>query len=164
MYQITVIFDKYNPSSKTQNKSINTNIIKKDKNYFFEQNENLNKSEKELIKNNKEIIECGEKVLNKKELEGNKYINKEGSYFISHPKLKYMKDDLNMKSWKTNELLDSFPKELLRHKFISKSQKNNIIVFPSSINQIMADLEKLRIHNDFQRIENEFKESMRINK
>ena len=164
-YKKIDFFDKYNPNSKTQNKSINTNIIKKDKNYFFEQNENLNKSEKEeVIKNNKEIIECGEKVLNKKELEGNKYINKEGSYFISHPKLKYMKDDLNMKSWKTNELLDSFPKELLRHKFTSKSQKNNIIVFPSSINQIMADLEKLRIHNDFQRIENEFKESMRINK
>ena len=158
-------FDKSNQNSKTQNKCININIIKKDKNYFLEQNENLNESEKEeAFKNDKEIIECGEKVLNKKELEGNKYINKEGSYYISHPKLKYIKDDLNMKSWKTNELLDSFPKELLRHKFTSKSQKNNIIVFPSSIGQIMADLEKLRIHNDFQRIENEFKESMRINK
>ena len=90
-------------------------------------------------------------------------INKQRKYFISHPKLKYMKGHLNMKSWKTNELLDSFPKQLSKHKFISKSQKNNLIVFPSSINQIFADLEKLKIHNNFERIENEIKKTRNIN-
>ena len=63
-----------------------------------------------------------------------------------------------MKSWKTNELLDTFPKNVIRHKFTSRSQKNHLIVFPSSLNQIMVNLEKLRIQNDFKRIEFEFKE------
>ena len=47
----------------------------------------------------------------------------------------------------------------MRHKFSSKSQKNNLIVFPSSLNQIIVNLEKLRIHNDFRRIDMEFKEN-----
>lgn len=113
---------------------------------------------------NKDIIEYGEKVVNEKKLKGNKFIDRKGKYYISHPKLKYIKNNLNMKSWRTNELLDSFPKEILRHKFNSKSQKNSIIVFPSSLNQIITNLEKLRIHNNFTKMENDFKEKNKINK
>ena len=51
---------------------------------------------------------------------------------------------------------------MLKHKFTSKSQINHLISFPSSVNQIMANLEKLKIHNDFKRIENEFKEIHKI--
>ena len=158
------VLDKYTQQSKSKSKDKNKNIYnKRYKNYLLEQeqNENLNRSEKEedIINNTKEIIKCGEKVLNKKEFEGNKYIDKEGNYFISHPKLKYIKDDLNMKTWKTNEIIDSLPKDIMRHKFSSKSQKNNLIVFPSSLNQIIVNLEKLRIHNDFRRIDMEFKEN-----
>ena len=155
-----------NQHTKTRNKLLNQKVHnnKRHKKYVLEQYNNLNKSEKEddLIQNTEEIIEYGEKIVKKKELEGNKILDKQGNYFISHPKLKYIKDDLNMKAWKTNELIDSLPKELLRHKFTSKSQKNHLIVFPSSLNQIMVNLEKLRIHNNFQRIENEFKENNRI--
>ena len=158
---------KYSQRNKTQNKNINkkNNYNKKYKEYFFEQYSNLDKSEEgnDVIKNTKEIIECGRKVLNDKELEGNKFLDKQGTYFISHPKLKYVKGDLNMKSWKTNQLADSLPKGVLRHKFTSKSQKNQLIVFPSSLNQIMVNLEKLRIHNDFKRIENEFNDNLKKN-
>ena len=66
-----------------------------------------------------------------------------------------------MKTWKTNEIIDSLPKGVLKHKFTSKSQKNHLIVFPSSLNQIMVNLEKLRIHNNFKRIENEFKDNLK---
>ena len=111
---------------------------------------------------NKDIIEYGEKVVNEKKLKGNRFIDRKGKYYISHPKLKYIKNNLNMKSWKTNELLDSFPKELLRHKFTSKSQKDSLIVFPSSLNQIITNLEKLRIHNNFTKMENDFKEKNKI--
>ena len=133
---------------------------KKYKNNYLDLSEDKNKTEKkkDLVINTREIIKYGEKVINTKELKGNKYIDKEGNYFISHPKLKYVKGDLNMKSWKTNELLDSFPKELLKHKFNSKAQKNHLIIFPSSINQIFVNLEKLRIHNNFKKIENDLKE------
>jgi hypothetical protein len=150
-------------------KNLSSNNKKRHKKFFVSQYENFdnyenedkidNINEKELIENTKNIIECGEKVLYKKEMEGNKLLDREGNYLVSHPKLKYIKDELNMKSWKTNELLDSFPKQFLRHKFGSKSQKNSLIDFPSSLNQIIVNLEKLRIHNNFKRIENDFKEN-----
>ena len=155
------MLDKYSQRIRTQSKNItNKSNNKKFKNYFFELDKNLNKSDEEnnLIKNTKELIESGEKILKDKKLE-NKFLNKEGTYFISHPKLKYLKSDLNMKTWKTNEIIDSLPKGVLKHKFTSKSQKNHLIVFPSSLNQIMVNLEKLRIHNNFKRIENEFKDN-----
>ena len=160
--------DKYVLKTKDE-KNLSSNNKKRHKKFFVSQYENFdnndnedkidNINEKELIENTKNIIECGEKVLYKKEMEGNKLLDREGNYLVSHPKLKYIKDELNMKSWKTNELLDSFPKQFLRHKFGSKSQKNSLIDFPSSLNQIIVNLEKLRIHNNFKRIENDFKEN-----
>ena len=159
-YRCFPYYKKFEVLDKIQNKTKKNNKNKRYQNIFFEQKEKLNNSEKK-----EEIIENGEKVINNKELEKNKLSDKKGNYFISHPKLKYIKNDLNMKTWKNNELLDSLPKELLKHKFNSKSQKNHIIVFPSSLNQIMVNLEKLRIHNNFERIEYEFKENNRsINK
>jgi len=159
------LLDKYSLRNKIQNNNINkkNNSNKRYREYFFEQYSNLDKSEEDNneIKNTKEIIECGKKVLNDKELEGNKFLDKQGTYFISHPKLSYVKGDLNMKSWKTSQLADSLPKGVLRHKFTSKSQKDHLIVFPSSLNQIMVNLEKLRIHNDFNRIENEFNDNLK---
>ena len=136
--------------SKTQT----TNISK---NNFFKQQKNG--KEINLIKNIREIIERGEKVLKNKKSKGSKILDKQRNYFISHPKLKYIKSDLNIKTWKTNELLDSLPKGLLKNNFSSKSQKNNLIVFPSSFNQIIVNLEKLRSHDNYKRIENEFKEN-----
>ena len=158
------ILDNYTQRTKTQNKKIN-----RKKYYFFKRYDSLNKSDKEdkeddsiqYVKQNKEYEK---KVLNNNELEGKKILNKKGNYFISHPKLKYIKGDLNIKTWKTNELIYSLPKELLKHRFISKSQKNNLVIFPSSINQIIVNLEKLRIHNNFKRIENEFKKASKKNK
>ena len=136
--------------SKTQT----TNISK---NNFFKKQKNG--KEINLIKNIREIIERGEKVLKNKKSKGSKILDKQRNYFISHPKLKYIKSDLNIKTWKTNELLDSLPKGLLKNNFSSKSQKNNLIVFPSSFNQIIVNLEKLRSHDNYKRIENEFKEN-----
>ena len=136
--------------SKTQT----TNISK---NNFFKQQKNG--KEINLIKNIRDIIERGEKVLKNKKSKGSKILDKQRNYFISHPKLKYIKSDLNIKTWKTNELLDSLPKGLLKNNFSSKSQKNNLIVFPSSFNQIIVNLEKLRSHDNYKRIESEFKEN-----
>ena len=144
------ILDEYTQKPIIKNK-FKSYKNKRNKKYLFELN---NISENENNMNNiKEIIRT----------ENDDYIDNQRKYYISHPKLKYIKGNLNMKSWKTNELLDSFPKELLKHKFASKSQKNNLIVFPSSINQIFADLEKLKIHNNFERIENEIKKTRNIN-
>ena len=144
---------------------------KKCKDYFFEKYNNLNTSEnikendKEInkikenndpIKNTKKIIEYGEKVFYNKEKEGNKLLNKGRKYFLSHPKLKYLKTGLNMKSWKTNELLNSMPKQFMSNKLSYNTRKNKLTVFPSSVNQIIVNLEKLRIHNNLTYIESEY--------
>ena len=144
------ILDEYTqkPIIKNKFKSYNK---KRNKKYLFELN-NISENENN-INNIKEIIRT----------ENDENIDNQRKFYISHPKLKYIKGNLIMKSWKINELLDSFPKELLKHKFASKSQKNNLIVFPSSINQIFANLEKLRIHNNFERIENEIKKTRNMN-
>ena len=155
------LLDNYTQQSKIKNKNKGKSF--NHENLLFDQKYNLNKSEKEsdLVKS---MIDCGEKIFHKRELEGNKVLDKDKSYFISHPKLKYIKGDLNMKTWKINDALDSLPQDILKHKFTSKSQKNNLIVFPSSLNQIIVNLEKLRIHNNFQRIEDEFRKNNLIKK
>ena len=155
------LLDNYTQQSKIKNKNKGKSF--NHGNLLFDQKYNLNKSEKEsdLVKS---MIDCGEKIFNKRELEGNKVLDKDKSYFISHPKLKYIKGDLNMKTWKINDALDSLPQDILKHKFTSKSQKNNLIVFPSSLNQIIVNLEKLRIHNNFQHIEDEFRKNNLIKK
>ena len=174
-------FEKSDSSSnitKHQNLKVNTrptsynkkNLKKFYHEEYLDHSENkhetaLNNNGEDLTEKEKNlIIEYGEKVVNQKKFKRNKLMDKKRKYYISHPKLKYIKNDLNMKSWKTNEILDSFPKSLLRHKFISKSQRNNLVIFPSSINQIITNLEKLRIHNNFKRIENDFKENNKYKK
>ena len=154
------LLNKYTQQSKIKNKNKKKekSISNSNENIFFDQKNNLNKSDKEND-SIKTMIDWGEKIFNQKELEGNKLLDKDKSYFISHPKLKYIKGDLNMKTWKVNDVIDSLPKDIPKHKFHSKSQKNNLIVFPSSLNQIIVNLEKLRIHNNFKHIENEFKEN-----
>ena len=83
-------------------------------------------------------------------------------------KRKYEEDirTITMKTYKEkgeiDELLDSLPKSLMRHKFSSKLQRNYLIEFPSSLNQIMVNLEKLKIQNNFKSIENKFKDNKNI--
>ena len=144
------LLDKY--ISQSKDRCFSSYNIKRYKKYFLEEDEELNKSIKE-------VLNCEEKIINNNKIKG---FDKQGSYLISHPKLKYVKDDLHMKTWKVNELLDSLPKSLMRHKFSSKLQRNYLIEFPSSLNQIMVNLEKLKIQNNFKSIENKFKDNKNI--
>ena len=138
------------------------NTIKIIKNYK-EEKKNIN----DIFKKTKEIIECGKKNFNKEDLFITKYFDKKKNFFISHPKLNYVKygsEGLHMKTWKINDILETLPKKISKYKFNSKSQKNSIIVFPSSLNETVVNLEKLRVNKNFRSIEVKFKENRKVNK
>ena len=69
-----------------------------------------------------------------------------------------------MKTWKINEILETLPKKISKYKFSSKSQKNSIIVFPSSLNETVVNLAKLRVNKNFRSIEVKFEENRKVNK
>ena len=145
--------------NKNDDKNNPSNIIKKAK----EEQNNLD----EMFQRIKEIIEYGKKNFNKDDLFVNKFFDKKKNYFISHPKINYVKygsEGLRMKTWKINDILETLPKKLSKYKFSSKSQKNSIIVFPSSLNETVVNLEKLRVNKNFRSIEINFEERRKVNK
>ena len=71
------------------------------------------------------------------------------------------KDGNKLTSWKINNQLKAFPKQISKLK-VSKSQKNAMIKFPSSFNETVVNLEKLRINKNFRSIENKFEENLKI--
>ena len=130
---------------------------------YKEKKNNANK----IFKKTKEIIECGKKNFNKEDLFITRFFDKKKNFFISHPKLnhvKYGSEGLHMKTWKINDILETLPKKISKYKFNSKSQKNSIIVFPSSLNETVVNLEKLRVNKNFRSIEVKFEENRKVNK
>ena len=147
-----------NQNDDNKNKTIN--VIK-------DYNNKNNNNDDELFKQTKEIIEYGKKNFNKEDFFIKKFFDQKKNYFISHPKLNYIKygtDGLNMKTWKINDMLETLPKKISKYKFSSKSQKNAIIVFPSSLNETVVNLEKLRVNKNFRSIEIKFEENRKKNK
>ena len=67
-----------------------------------------------------------------------------------------------MASWKLENQINSLPKQISKLKILSKSQKNQIVVFPSFLNETMVNLEKLRTNKNFRSIENKFEETFKI--
>ena len=94
-----------------------------------------------------------------------KIFGKDKNFFVSHPKLAYiksLKDGNKLASWKLENQINSLPKELSKLKTLSKTQKNAIVVFPSFLNETMANLEKLRTSKNFRSIENKFEETFKL--
>ena len=161
---------------KNKNKTIILNNKEKNNEFFDYNIENLEK-----IYNNKNIIrlwkglelnevkntiELGKKKYSEQIPIADKFFGREKSFFISHPKLNYIKIGKNgnqLTSWKIDNQLNNFPKQISKLK-ISKSQKNAIIVFPSSFNETIVNLEKLKTNKNFQNIEYKFEESLKMNK
>ena len=156
-------FIEENNEINNNNKEINNNIDE----IKIDNKENLNKNMDEVLKKTREIIEYGKKNYNKDDLFIKKFFDKNKNYFISHPKLNYVKyrsEGLHMKTWKINDILETLPKKISKYKFSSKSQKNAIIVFPSSLNETVVNLEKLRVNKNFRSIEIKFEENRKVNK
>ena len=126
-----------------------------------------NKSCENFIQNEekcKNIIELRKNDFEPQISNINKIFEKDKNYFVSHPKLKYIKnlnDGNKLIAWKLENQINSLPKEISKLKTLSKTQKNAIIVFPSFLNETIVNLEKLRINKNFRSIENKFEEKLK---
>ena len=138
------------------NKKIDLNDIEEEK--IFEK-------EKINIDEVKNIIELGKINFDSKNLGVDTFLGKNKNYFLSHPKLNYIKslnDGSKIAAWKLENQINSLPKQLSKLKMLSKSHKNAIVVFPSFLNETIVNLEKLRTNKNFRSIENKFEENFKI--
>ena len=138
------------------------NFYKKIKN----ENEKILSDKGIEMDNVKETIKLGKQEYDTQIPIVDKFFGKKKSFFVSHPKLSYIKvgnDGNKLTSWKIDNQLNNFPQQISKLK-MSKSQKNAMIVFPSSFNETMVNLEKLRTNKNFQSIENKFEETLKMNK
>ena len=113
----------------------------------------------------KNMIELGKNKFDSKTKNMDIFFGKNKSFFLSHPKLNYIKslnDGSKISSWKLENQINSLPKQLSKLKMQSKSQKNAIVVFPSFLSETMVNLEKLRTSKNFRSIENKFEETYKM--
>jgi len=92
------------------------------------------------------------------------FLGKKKNYFVSHPKLNYIKIGKygnRLISLKFENQINTFSKQMSNLK-VSKSQKSSMFSFPSSFKETMVNLEKLRTRKNFRNIENTFEESWKM--
>ena len=165
-------FDKEIDPIIKRNQSQILNIRKNNKNkkeeYNNYYNNNLSKSKsKGKISNFDESNEIYEiKKNNKKNF--NKSVQQlfnEKNFFISHPKLKYVKNSQeknHFQKLKTKEQLNGISNLLSNINLGSKFQKSAVNDFSYYINNSMVNLEKLRGYHNYNNIENKFEESLKL--
>ena len=171
--------NEFNQLFKTELKQPKSNIAFSLNNSYKKEDNNKNetldneKEEEEQKINGKpnklkdidETIELGKKYFHEHISSIDKFFMKEKNYFLSHPKLNYIKDINNGNSivkWKLGNQINSLPKQIAKLKTVSKSQKNAIIVFPSFLNETLLNLEKLKNNKNFRSIDNKFKDKHKI--
>ena len=93
-----------------------------------------------------------------------KIFGKNKNFFLSHPKLNYiksLKDGNKITSWKLENQINSLPKEISKLTSLP-TKKKNPLVFPSFLGETLLNLEKLRTNKNFRSIENKFEEECRM--
>ena len=138
---------------KSNNIVINEKLKNNEEEKFNEKEEEMNFNDLDKIKIDSQILRI------------DKLFGKNKNFFLSHPKLAYiksLKDGNKLASWKLENQINSLPKELSKLKTLSKTQKNAIVVFPSFLNETMVNLEKLRTNKNFRSIENKFEETFKL--
>ena len=165
-------FDKEIDPIIKRNQSQILNIRKNNKNkkeeYNNFYNNNLSKSKsKGKISNFDESNEIYEtKKNNTKNF--NKSVQQlfnEKNFFISHPKLKYVKNSQeknHFQKLKTKEQLNGLTNLLSNINLASKFQKSAVNDFSYYINNSMVNVEKLKGYHNYINIENKFEENLKL--
>ena len=112
-----------------------------------------------------ESIELGQKYFEKHIPTITKYFKNHKNYFLSHPKLDYIKNinsRNNIIRWKLGNQIASLPKMISKLKTISKSQKNTLIIFPSFLSETLLNIEKLKTKKNFSSTDNKFEDLYKI--
>ncbi len=146
-------------------KIININNNDKTDLYNIEEENIIEKDKQINYEEVKRLIELGNIKFGTKSQSMDIFLGKNKNYFISHPKINYIKnlnDGSKIASWKLENQINSLPKQISKLKMLSKSQKNQMVVFPSFLNETIVNLEKLRTNKNFRSIENKFEETFKL--
>ncbi len=141
-----------NNKSKSKNKeNKNSKTIENEKNYS-----DIHKNFDYIL----DMINNGKKNFKILKTFDDKYLDK-FNYLISHPNLSFLGygNKCTSGSAKENEKLNTLPKNLARFKMNSKSRKNAFISFPSSLNETIVNLEKLKTDRTFRNLKERFDET-----
>ena len=117
------------------------------------------------LKDIDDTIKLGQKYFEEHIPEIDKFFTKKKNYFLSHPKLNYIKDiggGGGVMRWKVGNQINSLPQQIAKLKTVSRSKKNTIVVFPSFLNETLLNLEKLKNNKNFRSIDNKFEDIYKI--
>ena len=151
--------------------SINESNKKDDNNkndtldYEKEEEERKISGKQNKLKNIDDTIELGKKYFDEHIPYIDRFFQKKKNYFLSHPKLNYIKDinsGNNIIRWKLGNQINSLPQQIAKLKTVSKSKKNTIVVFPSFLNETLLNIEKLKNNKNFRSIDNKFEDIYKI--
>ena len=148
----------YDNSNKKEDNNKNDEInFEKEK-----ENQKVYEKEKEI----KEVIELGQKYFNENIHSSTNIFKNSKNYFLTHPKLNYINDvnsRNNITRFKFGNQMNSLPKQLKSLKAIFKSQKNTFNnAFPSSLNETLLNIEKLKTSKNFRSINYKFENMYKI--
>jgi len=144
--QSQIINDKKNENKKEDNTTIKSKV----KNINIEDINDMSEIKKQITKNYSKSV--------------NQFFN-EKNYFISHPKLKYVKDSQEKNHFqrvKAKEQSNGISNLLSNIKLGSKFQKSAVNDFYYFINNSMVNVEKLKGYHNYMNIENKFEENLKL--
>ena len=127
-------------SEKVMIKSVD--FLKKNNLVENEGNSNSSLKNRKLSQDNEDNDNINIKNLN--DFNNNNIMNKDKKFFISHPNLTIA--GVNNKK---NKYVNGLPNKVFSFKFSKKLEKNAFFIFPSTLNETLVNLEKLRINKDY---------------
>ena len=150
--QSQILNIKINENSKNEYNNNNSKNKSKNKNINFNESYDNNEIRKQNLNNYSKSVH---------------QLFKEKNFFISHPKLKYVKNSQeknHFQKLKTKEQLNGISNLLSNINLGSKFQKSAINDFSYFINNSMVNLEKLKEVHNYSNIEHKFEETHKLNR
>ena len=164
LFQTEIKKIRHSFSSSFDNSNKKGDINKNNAVNYDEKGENQKVFDKE--KEIKKVIELGQKYFNENIHSSSNIFKNSKNYFLAHPKLNYIKDinsRNNITRFKFGNQMNSLPKQLNSLKAIFKSQKNAFSnAFPSSLNETLLNIEKLKTSKNFRSINYKFENIHKI--
>ena len=144
--QVINVKEKENENKKEESTTIKSKV----KNINIEDINDMSEIKKQITKNFQKSV--------------NQFFN-EKNFFISHPKLKYVKDSQEKNHFqriKAKEQSNGISNLLSNIKLGSKFQKSAVNDFCYFINNSMVNVEKLKGYHNYMNIENKFEENLKL--
>jgi hypothetical protein len=157
----------FNLLFKTELKQYKDNNNKNDSsNYDAEEIENFFINEKDTnTAEINDVIKIGKKYFEERIPWFDEYLKKHKNFFITHPKLEFIKDITsgnNILRFKLGNQINSLPRQISKLKNTNSSKINTFMFFPSFLSETLLNIEKLKTNKNFRSIDHQFEDKYKI--